>query len=538
MLVTLLRPTGGHARVAGYDVATQPAQVRRRIGVALQEAALDPLMTGSELIELQATLHGIAPRSVRARGADLIGRVGLSGAADRRVGTYSGGMRRRLDLAMALIHEPEVLFLDEPTTGPGPDLAAHAVGRGPPPARRGHDGLPDDAVPRGGRPARRPHRDHRRRQDRRRGHAGGAQGGGRPPAPGPRARRRLGPRPRPRASSRASATAARRPRAATCRSRWSAARPTSRRSCARSTTPASRSPSSSSSSRRSTTSSSTRPASTSKAPTSCPARRRNPSPGPCEAGRRRAGAANARQRPAPAAVPRPARRLPDAVPRDQRRRARRDARARGLPRRSTASSTTSSPRRSCSRCCIGGVTSGIATALDIEGGFFDRLVASPTPRVGDRARAACSPAASSRRRRSSTSSSSASRSARRSRAACSACCACSSIGIDRRHGLLRARRAHRAALQERVDRAGDLPARLRRALHLVGVLPARAAVVARRRRRAVQPAVVHRGGPAPADRVLQRARADARGARPRRSCSRPVRSACRSWRCTEGCGEA
>src|ERR1044072_1090821 len=84
MLVTLLRPTGGHARVAGYDVATDPAQVRRRIGVALQEAALDGLMTGSELIELQATLHGFPPRSVRARGAELIERVGLSGAADRR----------------------------------------------------------------------------------------------------------------------------------------------------------------------------------------------------------------------------------------------------------------------------------------------------------------------------------------------------------------------------------------------------------------------------------------------------------------------
>ncbi len=120
MLVTLLRPTGGHARVAGYDVATEPAQVRRRIGVALQEAALDPLMTGSELIELQATLHGIAPRAVRSRGAELIERVGLSQAAGRRVGTYSGGMRRRLDLAMALIHEPEVLFLDEPTTGLDP----------------------------------------------------------------------------------------------------------------------------------------------------------------------------------------------------------------------------------------------------------------------------------------------------------------------------------------------------------------------------------------------------------------------------------
>jgi ABC-2 type transport system ATP-binding protein len=120
MLVTLLLPSGGRASVAGYDIATQPAQVRKRIGVALQEAALDPLMTGTELIELQATLHGIAPRSVRARGAELIGRVGLSRAADRRVGHYSGGMRRRLDLAMALIHEPEVLFLDEPTTGLDP----------------------------------------------------------------------------------------------------------------------------------------------------------------------------------------------------------------------------------------------------------------------------------------------------------------------------------------------------------------------------------------------------------------------------------
>ncbi len=120
MLVTLLRPTGGRARVAGYDVASQPAQVRRHIGVALQDAALDPLMSGRELIELQATLHGIAPRTVRARGLELIERVGLVEAQDRRVGTYSGGMRRRLDLAMALIHSPQVLFLDEPTTGLDP----------------------------------------------------------------------------------------------------------------------------------------------------------------------------------------------------------------------------------------------------------------------------------------------------------------------------------------------------------------------------------------------------------------------------------
>ena len=120
MIVTLLRPTGGTALVAGYNVATEPAHVRRRIGVALQDAALDLLMSGRELIELQATLHAIPRASVRARGQDLIERVGLSKAQDRRVGTYSGGMRRRLDLAMALIHEPQVLFLDEPTTGLDP----------------------------------------------------------------------------------------------------------------------------------------------------------------------------------------------------------------------------------------------------------------------------------------------------------------------------------------------------------------------------------------------------------------------------------
>jgi len=120
MLVTLLRPTGGRATVAGFDVATDPAKVRRRIGVALQEAALDLLMTGRELVELQATLHGIAPKAVAGRTQELIERVGLAQAQDRRVGTYSGGMKRRLDLAMALVHEPEVLFLDEPTTGLDP----------------------------------------------------------------------------------------------------------------------------------------------------------------------------------------------------------------------------------------------------------------------------------------------------------------------------------------------------------------------------------------------------------------------------------
>ena len=120
MLTTLLQPTGGRAIVAGFDVAKDPGAVRRKIGVALQEAALDPLMTGRELLELQATLHGIPKRETRNKSRWLLNRVGLTLAADRRVGTYSGGMRRRLDLAAALVHTPEVLFLDEPTTGLDP----------------------------------------------------------------------------------------------------------------------------------------------------------------------------------------------------------------------------------------------------------------------------------------------------------------------------------------------------------------------------------------------------------------------------------
>jgi ABC-2 type transport system ATP-binding protein len=120
MLVTLLRPSAGSARVAGHDVVAEAGDVRRAIGVALQEAALDPLMTGRELMRLQAVLHGIRGAAARARADDLLERVGLTGAADRRVGTYSGGMRRRLDLGTALVHEPRVLFLDEPTTGLDP----------------------------------------------------------------------------------------------------------------------------------------------------------------------------------------------------------------------------------------------------------------------------------------------------------------------------------------------------------------------------------------------------------------------------------
>jgi ABC-2 type transport system ATP-binding protein len=120
MLTTLLRPTAGSAQVAGFDVVKDPASVRRAIGVALQEAALDPLMTGRELIRLQATLHGLSKQEGNQRAEALLERVDLVDAADRQVGTYSGGMRRRLDLASALVHEPRVLFLDEPTTGLDP----------------------------------------------------------------------------------------------------------------------------------------------------------------------------------------------------------------------------------------------------------------------------------------------------------------------------------------------------------------------------------------------------------------------------------
>jgi ABC-2 type transport system ATP-binding protein len=120
MLTTLLLPTGGHAAVAGHDVVREARAVRASIGVALQEAALDPLMTGRELIRLQATLQGLPSAEGRRRADSLLERVDLTAAADRRVGTYSGGMQRRLDLAAALVHEPPVLFLDEPTTGLDP----------------------------------------------------------------------------------------------------------------------------------------------------------------------------------------------------------------------------------------------------------------------------------------------------------------------------------------------------------------------------------------------------------------------------------
>jgi ABC-2 type transport system ATP-binding protein len=120
MLTTLLPPTAGRARVAGHDIEREGAAVRRAIGAALQEAALDPLLTGRDHMRLQTALQGVPKAERRSRGDALLERMGLIDAADRLVGGYSGGMKRRLDLALALVHSPRILFLDEPTTGLDP----------------------------------------------------------------------------------------------------------------------------------------------------------------------------------------------------------------------------------------------------------------------------------------------------------------------------------------------------------------------------------------------------------------------------------
>lgn len=120
MLTTLMTMTGGTAEVGGVDVAADPHGARRKIGVALQEAGLDPRQTGREILTLQARLFGMAANDAAERAQELLELVDLLDAADRRVKGYSGGMKRRLDLASALVHGPDVLFLDEPTTGLDP----------------------------------------------------------------------------------------------------------------------------------------------------------------------------------------------------------------------------------------------------------------------------------------------------------------------------------------------------------------------------------------------------------------------------------
>ncbi len=121
ILCTLLRPTSGHAWVAGFDIARERQDVRVRIGVALQDEALDDRQSGRELLALQGRLYGLRPAEIRRRLDDVLDLVDIADAIDRRIATYSGGMKRRLDLAAALVHNPDVLFLDEPTTGLDPE---------------------------------------------------------------------------------------------------------------------------------------------------------------------------------------------------------------------------------------------------------------------------------------------------------------------------------------------------------------------------------------------------------------------------------
>jgi ABC-2 type transport system ATP-binding protein len=120
MLCTLLRPTGGSATVAGFDVVRQAGDVRLRIGVALQDSSIDGKQTGREMLQLQGQLYGLSASNIAQRMTDVIGLVDIGRAIDDRVESYSGGMKRRLDLAMSLIHRPQILFLDEPTTGLDP----------------------------------------------------------------------------------------------------------------------------------------------------------------------------------------------------------------------------------------------------------------------------------------------------------------------------------------------------------------------------------------------------------------------------------
>jgi len=124
MLATLLKPTGGQATVAGADLAREPQTVRRRIGYVPQGGSTDPAETGRGELVIQGRLYGMDKAAARARAAEVLAALDLEAAADRPTSTYSGGMRRRLDVGLGIIHRPQVLFLDEPTTGLDPQARA------------------------------------------------------------------------------------------------------------------------------------------------------------------------------------------------------------------------------------------------------------------------------------------------------------------------------------------------------------------------------------------------------------------------------
>ncbi len=169
ILTTLAEADEGEATVAGFDVAEHPGEVRRRIGLAAQDATVDPLLTGRENLIMLGELHQLLRKEAASRAERLLEEFALTDAADRVTSGYSGGMRRRLDLAATLVSEPEVLFLDEPTTGLDPRARTELWSVLDQLVDRGHHAAPHHPVPGGGRAAGRRHHRHRPRPDHRPG---------------------------------------------------------------------------------------------------------------------------------------------------------------------------------------------------------------------------------------------------------------------------------------------------------------------------------------------------------------------------------
>nr|AIA14749.1 ABC transporter [uncultured bacterium] len=176
ILSTLVSPDSGTATVAGFDVVTQREQVKRVISVTGQSAAVDEVLTGEENLRMMGRLSGLSAAESARRATELLERFDLVDAARKRVKTYSGGMRRRLDLGISLLLTPPVVFLDEPTNRPRHPQPTGPVGCHPLARRERDDDPAHHPVPRGGGPARRPHRGARARADRRGGHSRRAQG--------------------------------------------------------------------------------------------------------------------------------------------------------------------------------------------------------------------------------------------------------------------------------------------------------------------------------------------------------------------------